>query len=320
MNDYRHVCFKDLENYFKRDDYFGNLTSPEKKLILENLGAASSLDIKEIELGVVEKTYEEIKTLADSSQLILKNRYIISDFQTIYTSNTGATWGIDVNPSKVYSIILTPASESTFDSRVSILHEGVPMNWEVRYDFTQETLLDGTLTKGRITYLKDQNNNSAYYDFKNYMFATELKSSEVTGLERDVTIPMFTFSKLESGVRYDNSDSVFNNHFEEDCWENVIIGDASNNHFYGGFKKNLFLKGCEYNKFEWNTTNNKFKEKVSYTQGSIKGAIVDNTNYDSTISKEFKMLQTSTSSEPVFVVTYLDEDTLTTQVIRLNKI
>mgnify|MGYP003463876872 FL=1 len=38
--------------------------------------------------------------------------------------------------------------------------------WEVRYDPTQE-IINSVRTKGRITYLKDEHGNSAYYDFKN---------------------------------------------------------------------------------------------------------------------------------------------------------
>jgi type VI protein secretion system component Hcp len=98
----------------------------------------------------------------------------------------------------------------------------------------------------------------------------------------------------------------------------VFLGTVRNNHFYGGFKKNIFAKGCEYNKFEWNMYNNVFTEKVNYTQGSIQNAYVASTSYDSFITKEFKMLHSLDNSEPVFVVTYLDGDTLTTQVLKLN--
>jgi hypothetical protein len=45
MNEYRHVCFKDLDNYFKRDDYFSDLTSQEKKLVRKNLGLSIVDDI-----------------------------------------------------------------------------------------------------------------------------------------------------------------------------------------------------------------------------------------------------------------------------------
>lgn len=318
MNKFRHVCFEDLKKYMRKDDYFQTLVESEKQLIRENLDVPSKADI--ISSSVISGTYEEIKKLVDSNSLLIQNKYIITDFQTIYTSNTGVTWGSDESdyPSKQYTIILTPTSRSTFDRRVSMVLDGKPLDWEVCYEFSQETLSDGGLTKGKITYLKDQNNNSAYYDFKNYRFSIELKNSEIPGLPYDTTIAMYTFSKLNNLTCEDNSDNVFNNHFDEDCWVNVFIGNTNNNHFFGGFKNNLFIKGCEYNKFEWNTANNKFLEKVSYTQGSIQNAYVKNTNYDSSISKEFRMLHTLDTSEPVFVVTYLDGETLTNQVIKLN--
>lgn len=44
MNEYRHVCFKDLNDYFKRNDYFEGLTDPEKQLILNNLGITDLID------------------------------------------------------------------------------------------------------------------------------------------------------------------------------------------------------------------------------------------------------------------------------------
>jgi hypothetical protein len=47
------------------------------------------------------------------SNLITGARYIITDFQTIYSSNVldsngkKITWGKDVNPSSVYKLIVT---------------------------------------------------------------------------------------------------------------------------------------------------------------------------------------------------------------------
>ena len=41
-NEYRHVCLKDLENYFKKDQYFGDLSEEEIKLIQKNLGINAS--------------------------------------------------------------------------------------------------------------------------------------------------------------------------------------------------------------------------------------------------------------------------------------
>ena len=73
--DYRHVCFKDLEDYFKRSDLFGSFTDEEKEKIRQNL----DLSITQ-ETSIVEGTYEDIKKLKDSNQLELNSIYIINNF------------------------------------------------------------------------------------------------------------------------------------------------------------------------------------------------------------------------------------------------
>ena len=57
MNEYRHVCFKDLENYYKKTDYFSGLTYDEKKLIRQNLEVVSLDQLSEKEGGIIEGTY-----------------------------------------------------------------------------------------------------------------------------------------------------------------------------------------------------------------------------------------------------------------------
>ena len=84
QKDYRHVCFKDLENYFKKDEYFGDLSDLEKQQIRENLGIQGSPDIKG---QVVKGSYDFIKGLVDTNVLTLGSLYIIDDFQTIYECN-----------------------------------------------------------------------------------------------------------------------------------------------------------------------------------------------------------------------------------------
>ena len=36
-SEYRHVCYKDLDRFFKKDKYFSDLTEEEKNKIKENL-------------------------------------------------------------------------------------------------------------------------------------------------------------------------------------------------------------------------------------------------------------------------------------------
>lgn len=320
MNNYRHVCFKDLDNYIRRDNYFSDFSIAEKKLIIQNLNVLTKSEFQETSGGLVEKTYEEIKVLVDTNSLNRNARYLMTDFQSIYTSNNNEVWGTDLlNPSETYQLLLYPISTNSFDVKVGILKDGVPLFWEVMYDFTQETLLNSVKTKGKITYLKDENNNSAYYDFKNIKFNTAI-TSNLSGLPYDTVLPMYTFSIINSdGTCSDNSHNAYNNYFDQDCYENVFLGTVKNNHFYGGFKKNLFAKGCEYNRFDWNMYNNTFVEKVSNTEGSIQNSYITSTQFDSSISKTFKMIHTLNDTEPVFVVTYLDGDTLTMQMLTLNQ-
>ena len=324
MNEYRHVCFKDLQNYYKKTDYFSGLTYEEKRLIRQNLEVASVDQLSSNQGGIVKGTYAQIKDIVDNSELSILCKYIVTDFQTIYKSNNGDIWGLDDHTSQQYSIVLTPISENKFSPNVSIIRNEQAMNWVVTYDFNSETLVsnsgESVTTKGKITYLQDQNNNSAYFDFKNIRFRKYLLNTDNSGLESSDYFDLYTFSKLteEGVIEFSDDISIHNNKFDYDCYENVFLGTTNNNHFYGGFKQNLFIKDCTYNKFEWNTCNNKFKESISYTQGCLRNAVVNSTNANSAVSKEFKMVQNDISESPIFVVVLYDGLTLTSQVRPLS--
>lgn len=330
MSDYRHVCFKDLENYWRKNDQFEGLSDYEKKLIRINLKVPSNEELKEKQGGIVELTYEQLKLKVDQSDLNPYCTYIITDFRTIYESNVETngvreTWGTETSqhPSTEYSIVLNPISKNQFSQNVEILEDDVAKNWIVKYDFNQETLSDGTLTKGKITYLQDENNNSAYYDFKNIRFRVYLNAQDVTNSNSlsSGNQDLYTFSSYSGNKFIENSHEAYNNKFEVDCYENVFLGKTENNIFYGGFKNNMFTSDCRCNKFEWNTFGNKFTSSITYAQGSIQNALVETSSYDSAISKEFKMLNNQSGASPIFVITTLDADTLTTQlsIIELNK-
>ena len=79
------------------------------------------------------------------------------------------TWGLNINPSEVQTILTIALSPNKLYSRVIIDSPkyNTSSKWIVEYDYEPETLSDGVITKGKITYLKDNNNNVAYYDFKN---------------------------------------------------------------------------------------------------------------------------------------------------------
>lgn len=313
MNDYRHVCFKDLEGYFKKSDHLGGLSESEKEAIRNNLEVPSLQEVSSKLGGVVEGTYEEIKELVDAKQLNSFCIYVITDFQTIYKSNTNEVWGLDVEPSKTYQLVLNPISDHQFSKEITVLENGTAKNWIVRYDFEQK-IINGVKTKGEIVYLHDENNNSAFYDFKNIKFEIGLDNTDVAALKSSGKYKLYTFSKYQNNEFIEASEEACNNQFDQNCYENVFLGDTKNNHFFGGFKKNIFTKACENNKFSWDTHNNKFTGGVSYTEGTLQNALVTTTSYDSALTKEFKMLYNQTTAQPVFVITFLDAETLTTQI------
>lgn len=185
----RWACLHDLNNYFKKKDLLGGLTEPEKAQLRSNIGVYDNFG-EDSAKTPIDVTSDTLYTMLRQKALVPGARYKIKDFQTIYTSNTGETWGNIINPSEKLTIIAVANSSTMLDPRVTIVgHE----DWYVEFDVTPKLLADGTYTKGTITYLRDSNGNSAFYDFKNTKF-------------RRNNIDYYTFSEIENGVVKDSSE------------------------------------------------------------------------------------------------------------------
>lgn len=254
---FRHVCFKDLEDYFKISDYFNNLTKDEKIIVKQNLG---------IDSAYRRDTHFFIKQLVQDRKLIPGGIYIITNYKFLdegYSSDE-------------YQIITRAVNQGMLDNRVTLVKNNEVMDWEIRYN-----ILEGAL--GTITYLKDQNGNSAYYDFKN----------KKVFLENVGYIP--TFSKLINGEYVECSDDVYN----------VTLDKNSNN--------NLFIVENEYrNVLITNSNNNIFKQDVINTEVSISNAVIENIPV---LSTELPSTIFTINNTPY--LEYLDEETLTKQFIKI---
>lgn len=254
---FRHVCFKDLENYFKISDYFSNLTKNEKSIIKQNL---------EIDVSYCRDNHFSIKQRVQERRLIPGGIYIITDYQFLDENYS----------SDKYQIITRAVDYGMLDSKVTLVKNNKIMDWEVRYN-----ILEGAL--GTITYLKDQNGNSAYYDFKN----------KKVFLESVGYIP--TFSKLINGEYVECSNNVYN----------VTLDKNSNN--------NLFIVENEYrNVLITNSSNNIFKQDIINTEVSISDAIIENIPV---LSTELPSTILTINNTPY--LEYLDEETLTKQYVQL---
>lgn len=317
--DGRHVCVSDLLNYLRKDEYLSGYTELEKSQIRQNIGAISREDVKEIvdiyKNLYIEATYEEIQKLVSSDSLLTGYRYAITDFQTIYLSNTDEVWGESVNPSTVYTIILTAVNGHQFDPRVTVLSDDYTNSykWTVEYDFNSETLKDDKKTKGKITFLRDTNNNSAYYDFKNVK--CRRTKEELAKLGVNITQEYRDFYTFNTSSFQEASENfnVYNNNFDMNCFNNVFIGNnCSNNIFKAGFQNNTFVNLCQNCIFGFDTKNNNFKDSVIYLSGSISNKDFIDKNYTNMdITKEIYRVDEG------YAIAYLDPDTLTMQTFKI---
>lgn len=319
----RHVCLKDLENYLKKAEYLDGYTPTEQKQVRKNIGAIGEADLASYitETKFISLTHAELVDLIKDNKLEIGQVYAITDFQTIYESNVQnnvgqyITWGLDNNPSEVCTIMTIALSANTLLNRVVIVSDKYPNSykWIVEYDYEPEVLQDGVSTKGKITYLKDTNNNVAYYDFKNVK--SRRSRIQLNELGINITqdyLDLYTFNTQDFNEASETY-NVYNNHLGSGSNNNVFIGnDCYNNIFEDGFRNNTFVSSCHNNRFQFDTYNNVFKYPVIYLTGSFNNLKFINNDYTSMdVNKQISKINRS------YVISYLDSDTLTLQVYRI---
>ena len=288
----RHVCFKDLEDYLRKDDYLSGFSKSEYEEIRKNLGVLTEEEIKQIidefTRNNIQITHNELSDLISKSKLRPGNIYVITDFQTIYNSNTGETWGHSTNhPSKIYQLIVFAINENTLSKNIRIISSDFSKSilWEAKYDPTSERV-NGIPTKGKITYLKDEFGNSAYFDFKNIKYRVakdELKKLGLSGEYEDY----YTFN-----------DYAFNVNIEDRTNQNIFLKSVSDVTIQSGSTKNIFNTEVR-NTILLKGTKNQFIIHPLFKKDVFK-----------TISPSFNK----------YVVSYIDDETLTQQVYETNNI
>lgn len=309
-DEFRHVCLKDLENYIERDKYFSDFTKDEIALIQKNLGIITPEDDKDnYNPTLLIDTYEGVYNQATISNLKVGYIYVIKDFRSIYLDIDGNVCGTDdYMPSKEYWLFLTPNSTSTFDKRVKLYSPtSTCANWTVEYDITPVTFSNGSSNKGTITFLKDSNNNYAYYDFKNIKFkvTSEVLNNGATTYNGDSYL--YTFDN--NGT--DASETICkNNHLEKGAYRNIFFGNTQNVTLTADCHDNYFFKNCENSTFDYGTYGNYFQDNVVRCKGSVYQKTLGSItalNYP----KQFDIL------EDKQVMVYLDPQTETYQIKKL---
>lgn len=312
----KYACTDDLINYFRKEDLLGGLTNIEQQQLRKNIGIIDYTG-EGGQSGPIELTYAQFWDLYRSNGLITGAIYAITDFQTIYSSNVynsggnKESWGKSINPSQVWKLYVRAIDSNQIDNRAIINGK----NWIIEYDPVMETLADGVTTKGKITYMHDDNGNSAYYDFKNIKWRWTRQKLNESGIQAQSDMDLYTFSEITGNSIVDSSE-LHNTKFNilgEGCYNNIFIGDTYYNIFQPECYNNIFAKGCHDCFIKWNTTNNRFNEPVTYLVGSIynKEFNTGDTVLSTAISKTIHKVNEAT------IVSFLDPITYAYQVIIL---
>lgn len=307
-NQFRHVCLKDLENYIKRDEYFSDFSDEEKAIIKKNLGITTSGEFSEYDPIVHLLTYDTVLQLKESEELKVGHVYVIQDFQTIYSDGSNG-----VMKGKTYWLFLHPTSNTTFDPRVGIFYPEDSNNncskWTVEYDITRSEVATGKYNKGTITYLKDQNNNEAFYDFKNIKFKKTL--DELKDFPKTYTKDTYFYTFDNDGL--DGSEHGWkNNRLGKGAIRNIFLNDTENTSIESDCHDNVFAGGCINSRFGYGTFKNIFKDTVYNCIGVLNNAKVGH----ETNGFNYKRIDDFSDK---YAITYLDKDTETFQVKMYGK-
>ena len=307
-NQFRHVCLKDLENYIKRNEYFSDFSDEEKAIIKKNLGITTSGEFSEYDPIVHLLTYDTVLQLKESEELKVGHVYVIQDFQTIYSDGSDG-----VMKGKTYWLFLHPTSKSTFDPRVGIFCPEDSNNncskWTVEYDIARSEVATGEYNKGTITYLKDQNNNEAFYDFKNIKFKKTL--DELKDFPKTYTKDTYFYTFDNDGLE-GSEHGWKNNRLGRGAIRNIFLNDTENTSIESDCHDNVFAGGCINSRFGYGTFKNIFKDTVYNCIGVLNDAKVGH----ETNGFNYKRIDDFSDK---YAITYLDKDTETFQVKMYGK-
>ena len=318
----RYACIHDLNNYFKKKELLGGLTELEQQQLRKNIGIVDYTGGGG-QSAPLELTYAVFNNTIKKKGLVTGARYVITDYQTIYSSNVTnssgqkVTWGTtnSTNPSPIWKLIVTAITKERTDPRI-VIDDPKMKDWVIEYDPTQTVLEDGITDKGRITYMRDHNDNSAYYDFKNIRFRRTAEELEDSNLSLGAAYgDFFTFSDLTSGVITDSSElhNTKHNELKQGCTNNIFLGDTYNNVLEADCKGNTFLRGCHDTTLRWNSVGNMFNENVCYMEGSLYNEIfpIGDTSMSMTITKTIHKVNEAT------IISFLDPMTYAYQIIQI---
>ena len=203
------------------------------------------------------RTYAQLRAQMSAHTLIKGTTYKLTDFATIYDQSLS---GVTKTASGEI-IVLVANSDSTFSPIVSSLDFPTDI---IHYDITIDTTyVNGTPCKGKITYRKDVNGNSTYFDFRkvlmyNYNDLTEQLFFDLSKLITGNDMPFtkeyglsFGIDAIEFPASFfkDNVYQNSNNYFAASYFNGAVTQNTGNtilaSNFGGEFVQNFELEIIE---------------------------------------------------------------------------
>ena len=173
--------------------------------------------------GMTEVTYAELRELRDNGKLVPGAKYRMIDYETTTDAYNTQSAGHQ------FDLICTALDINVIDTKCSAIQSirdteeyftnSKLSSWQIWYSLENSKYNWATYNgKGVIYHLIDENNNEAFYDFKNIQF--KIKLGAELGYENEIYKFVYTFSKIVN-------DDVLDYSSNKRCSNNKIINNIN---------------------------------------------------------------------------------------------
>ena len=228
-------------------------TAGTKAITFENLKKSQEGYFKRVIDEYMAFDYEDLKALRDDGELIAGQKYLLTDYRTVYRQDREGTYVDKI--SAVEPLILTAVSTNEFSSIAYSPSYPQDIIW---YNFDNELSPDNStlfydsvdrISKGFkgiiIRRIDTQKNINYSYDWRTMLWWRD--GNEV-----------LTFADLNSTCNIVSGSNCYDNTFGNDCSDNTFGNDCYNNTFIEFCSRNTFGNSCYNNAFSISCHNNTF--------------------------------------------------------------
>ena len=221
--------------------------------------------------SAVDMAYSELKFLRDNGAMIPGYNYRIIDYVTTTTQRGTSTANHRFNVI-VKAISNYELSETAYACAIEgdgYFDKNKLTAWRIKYCLDNDTArfawADAADGKGVIYYMRDENNNSAPYDFKNILFG-ENYTFELSGEDFSLNGLYCRNNEIRpyivDGIQHLNN-NLCNNLYEGECSNNFFDYNCHDNYLVDNCFNNSFGEGCYMNTLYYNCCNNVFGTNCS---------------------------------------------------------